>query len=288
MKKHLYAAILAVLVTLPVKAADFTLTVSTLGPESISIVYSTDPVTGINCGSTNAICAADFLAGTTVTLTAISASTTAFAGWGEEAGCGTNARTCAVLMDDDRIIHAQFNPVLFVSLFGNGGGTVTDASGTINCGMTGGCGNGFAINQSYYPGTQVDLTAVADGTSTFTGWTGAGCATDNPCTFEMTESQVVIATFTSAGPFTIAVSTGGTGRGDVTSSPAGINCGSTMTVCSAGFAADVSVTLTATPKAGYTFVGWANGGCSGTSTCVILSTSAWQSTGTLVPSAWFY
>lgn len=288
MKKYLYALILIVLAALPVKAVNYSLTLSTFGPVSPIIIYSSNPATGINCGSSNAVCAASFLAGSTVTLTVIPVSTVTFAGWAGEAGCGTNARTCAILMNTNRVISAQFNPTLFLSLFGNGAGTVTDASETINCGITGGCGNGATISQSYYPGTHVDLTAVADGTSTFTGWTGAGCSASSPCSFNMNTSQVVIATFSSVGPFTIAVSTGGTGRGNITSSPVGINCGSTMTVCSAGFAANVSVTLTAVANSSYTFAGWANGGCSGTGTCVVLSTSAWQSTGTRVPSAYFY
>ena len=48
--------------------------------------------------------------------------------------------------------------------------------------------------------------------------------------------------------------------GTVTSDIAGINCGST---CSAKYNAGTVVTLTATPAAGKTFLGWSNA-CSGT------------------------
>jgi Divergent InlB B-repeat domain len=56
------------------------------------------------------------------------------------------------------------------------------------------------------------------------------------------------------------------GTGTVVSQPAGLNCTAT---CSAEFALDSVVTLTATPGAGQTFVGW-TGACTGAaSTCVV-------------------
>ncbi len=65
----------------------------------------------------------------------------------------------------------------------------------------------------------------------------------------------------------ISVTLTGTGTGTVTSSPAGIDCGS---ICSASFAEGTTVTLTAVAGAvGTTFYGWTGGGCSGTGTCVI-------------------
>ena len=54
----------------------------------------------------------------------------------------------------------------------------------------------------------------------------------------------------------LTVSTTGTGVGTVTSSPAGINCGSD---CSESYASGAVVTLTATPAGGSMFMGWASG-----------------------------
>jgi hypothetical protein len=53
------------------------------------------------------------------------------------------------------------------------------------------------------------------------------------------------------------------GSGSVTSSPAGISCG---TACSFQFDMGTNVTLTATPDPGSVFLGW-SGACSGVSTC---------------------
>jgi subtilisin family serine protease len=65
---------------------------------------------------------------------------------------------------------------------------------------------------------------------------------------------------------TLTVTKGGAGTGTVTSSPAGINCGS---ACTHSFTSGTLVTLTATPAAGSAFAGWSGGGCSGTGTCQV-------------------
>ncbi|MBV9483701.1 MAG: hypothetical protein JO249_23550, partial [Acidobacteria bacterium] len=68
----------------------------------------------------------------------------------------------------------------------------------------------------------------------------------------------------------LTVSDSGTGKGTVTSNPAGVNCGST---CVGSFTAGTTVVLTAVPAANATFNGW-SGACSGTGSCtVVLSAS---------------
>lgn len=61
-----------------------------------------------------------------------------------------------------------------------------------------------------------------------------------------------------------------TGSGTITSSPAGIQCGST---CSSSFIEGTTVTLTATSETGSIFTGWSGGECSGTGECVVDMTS---------------
>ncbi len=78
---------------------------------------------------------------------------------------------------------------------------------------------------------------------------------------------------TDPGPATraVTVSSTGTGTGTITSSPAGINCGST---CAATLATGSAITLTAAPSATSSFVSW-SGACSGTTTtCTIPAGSA--------------
>ena len=97
-------------------------------------------------------------------------------------------------------------------------------------------------------------------------------------TGDSTYTSVVCATTTAT--LTVAK----TGNGSVTSSPAGINCG---TDCSESYAGGASVTLTATAGAGSTFTGW-SGACTGTSTCTVTMNAAKSVTATFsqaVPAA---
>jgi sugar lactone lactonase YvrE len=62
-----------------------------------------------------------------------------------------------------------------------------------------------------------------------------------------------------------------TGAGTVTSSPAGINC---PTACSAVFAGNSQITLTAIPSPGSVFAGWGGDVCQGTGSCTFTITAA--------------
>lgn len=260
--------------------ANFTLTLSTSGPVSSAVIVSSP--TGISSSSFSA----SFAEGSTVTLSMSPSSTTAFSGWGGD-GCTTNLRSCNVLMSTTKTVTAKFNPVLSVRLSGNGLGTVTTSSGEVNCSWTNGCASGSAVTQAYSSGTVVHLHAVADSSSSFSGWSGVGgCSVSSTCTVTMNNYKSAVATFTSAGPFLVRVARGGTGRGTITSVPAGIDCGDT---CASSFSLNTVITFTATPSTGSTFVGWANGGCASTGTCVVTSTSAQQGLGGKnSPSGWFY
>ena len=85
----------------------------------------------------------------------------------------------------------------------------------IDCGVT--CAAGFDA------GSTVTLTATPDVTSTFAGWTGAGCTGTDPCQVTMTQARTVTATFIRI--YQLSVSSVGTGGGSVNSTPSGIDCG---------------------------------------------------------------
>jgi hypothetical protein len=145
---------------------------------------------------------------------------------------------------------------LTVTRGGTGSGTVTSSPAGINCGST--CGANFDYN------TAVTLSAAAGTGSTFSGWSGEGCSGTGTCEVTMTQARTVTATFT-LNTYVLSVTKAGTGGGTVTSSPAGITCGSS---CSASFDYNTLVTLSASAGTGSSFSGW-SGACSGTGSCQV-------------------
>jgi hypothetical protein len=116
-----------------------------------------------------------------------------------------------------------------------------------------------------------DCKSDVNGNVSFTYFDGAG-AGDDTIKASFTDAAGSLQTATAqkhwmSGPVThtLSVTKAGSGSGTVTSSPAGIDCGST---CSASFLEGTMVTLTATPVANSTFTGW-SGACSGTGTCTV-------------------
>ena len=63
----------------------------------------------------------------------------------------------------------------------------------------------------------------------------------------------------------LTVERSGSGKGSITSTPGGIECGN---ICAASFVKGTSVTLAVIPEKGSRFTGW-RGPCSGTGTCVV-------------------
>ena len=82
---------------------------------------------------------------------------------------------------------------------------------------------------------------------------------------------------TAPTTYPLAVQLTGEGKGSVTSSPSGIDCGSS---CQALFNLGTKVTLSATAASGSTFTGWAGAGCSGTGGCEVTMSEARSVTAT--------
>jgi hypothetical protein len=81
--------------------------------------------------------------------------------------------------------------------------------------------------------------------------------------------SVLLNTTLASNEFALAVTTGGGGKGTVTSSPVGIDCGG---ACKANFLGGTNVILSAVPDSGSTFSGW-GGSCSGAGTCALTMNS---------------
>ena len=98
-----------------------------------------------------------------------------------------------------------------------------------------------------------------------------------------TSSQSVtlrtVTRFDAEDPPPSPVTVSKTGDGRVTSTPAGIDCGTT---CTALFADGSAVTLVANPDPGWTFGGW-GGACSGASTCTLLVNGPLNVSATFLP-----
>lgn len=213
----------------------YTLTVVKNGTGS-GTVTSEPP--GINCGSD---CAEAYVAGTSVALRATADPGMNFVGWSGDPDCSDGI----VTMNADLTCRATFDRnsfTLAVSKAGNGSGTVTSSPAGIACGTS--CSASFGF------GTVVTLAAVADTGSTFSGWSGDPDCSDGIVTMNL--DQRCVATFTLVD-FTLAVSKVGNGSGKVTSSPGGIDCGTT---CNALFRFGTVVTLTASAYEGSNFAGW--------------------------------
>jgi hypothetical protein len=161
----------------------------------------------------------------------------------------------------DEIVTINGNGITFTgfSVNGNDASDFAIASSTCNGPLNGSC----TVDVRFKPsasGTRNATLQIAD---------DAACS---PQPVQLTGGS-------SAGPFVITSIVGGTGSGNITSAPAGIDCGSQAASCSASFATGTAVTVTAAPDPNSHFVGW-GGACSGKSTCVLTMNADRQITAT--------
>ncbi len=233
------------------------LTVTKTGTGS-GLVTSTP--SGVDCGST---CQATFPSGTVVTLQASPSPGSYFAGWSGGACSGTNPSCVTTIAADTTVVAIfQLQNTLTVSKTGSGSGLVTSTPSGVDCGST--------CQATFTPGTMITLQAVSSPGSYFAGWSGGGCSgTDPSCTITLAADTTVVATFQLQKILTVTKA--GAGSGLVTSTPPGLDCGST---CQATYTPGTNVTLTATPSPGSQFAGWSGGGCSGTDSLCIITIDA--------------
>jgi hypothetical protein len=206
--------------------------------------------------------------GSVVQITATPAANFRFIGW--VGFCGGTANPCNLFLAESSDhfppyqVGARFERIRqTVTVQRSGNGTIRTDPGGIDCGPT--CQGDFD------QGSEVAFDAIPAAGTQFNGWGGA-CATaqrNTRCLITIPTSSVTVTA--SFGPPPVQLTVTKTGRGSITSAPAGISCGTT---CSAPFASGSQVTLTATPEAEYPFQGW-GGACSGAApTCRLTLTAA--------------
>ncbi len=177
----------------------------------------------------------------------------AFTGWG---GACSGSGGCTVTMDASKSVTATFTILrtLTITSSGSGVGSISSNPAGIDC--PGACSYQFP------EGTSVLLTAGPDVSSTFTIWTGGGCAAANPCNVTLNGDTTVNAEFTLK-QFTLTVLKDGNGGGSVVGS--GIVCGATCQVLQVDY--DTSISLTANPAGNSNFSKWRGGGCDTANPC---------------------
>ncbi len=258
---------------------------------------------GIDCGTT---CSHAYPPGTSVTLSATPDATMTLGAW--TSGCSGTATTCTFTIVANTTVDARFDQLptakLTVAILSTGGGTgtVTSSDGTINCtalcqhtyavgttvtltavpfgltefGVWGfGCA-GAVLTCSLTLTADTSVAARFDGRNLQIGVVGGGrlffptfgCPPGSSCpTADSSGGSVThaaspgVASFTCTdpvvGPHPAPATPGGFAGG-----------GDTLTVCLYAIDVGQTITLTAVPAFGQTFVGWA-GPCSGTGDCTI-------------------
>lgn len=273
----------------PSPTGNFQLSVSFNGNGTGAVVST--PI-GISCRTgSNQGCSDSLSGGTNIKLAVTPDPSIVFAGW-QGGGCSGTDPTCTFALQADTNIVVKLNQApppppanaqLTVIESGGGQGSVVSNPSGINCPGT--CNAVFADN------TQITLTATAANTSLFGGYSGA-CTTTGAkvqthtagpsptCTFTATGNESVTAVFTTTQPppppppqASLAVTV--TGKGSVTSDPAGIDC---PTTCSANFNQGTVVTLTANNTAkGWTFNNWGDACASQGNPCQVTISTTNQS-----------
>jgi uncharacterized repeat protein (TIGR02543 family) len=221
----------------------------------------------IDCPTTPAGCTLTAVQGSTLTVVEQPGAGFFFAGWG--GSCAGEGVSCAVYLNADKFVDANF-----VSTAPNSLTVTVSGSGNVSGGGIS-CGTGSTCDEQEPPNEPVTLTATPQGGWAFVGWTGDCTGTTPTCTVQMDTARNVTATFEQLVPLAVTVSGNGTVSGP------SVSCGPGPTTCTAGQAPGSTVTLTATPGTSGGSVSWS--GCSSTagSLCsVTMGTTAQSVTAT--------
>ncbi|MFC6223002.1 PQQ-dependent sugar dehydrogenase [Hymenobacter artigasi] len=205
--------------------------------------------------------AASYASGTSVTLTATAGAGYQFSGWSGDATGTTNP--LSVTMTANKNITATFTAVSPT--------TYTLTTSTVGTGTVTKNPN----QATYASGSTVSLTATAGTGFAFTGWSGDATGTTNPLSVTMTANKNITATFTATATYTLTVAVSGSGT--VTKTPN-----------QPSYASGSTVSLQATPAAGYKFNGWSGAATSTANPLSVTMTANKSITATFVATTTSY
>lgn len=211
------------------------------------------------------VCSIQVEVGSNITLAAQPDPSSTLVAWSVPA-CGQSS-TCALDLSADTQVEVRFDLNRYsitVTTSGDGRGQVTEANQGLAC--PGQC----EVEVAH--GTQIDLRARPDANNSFGGWSGDCQGLATTCALTVTAPVTVNAAF-DQDRATVSVSVVGTGGGSITSNDGLIDC--PATACTASYPVGSSITLTASPDATSTLVGWqGNTACTGTQPCTLFLGSA--------------
>ena len=219
--------------------ADFTQSAQ-VPPISI-VIIPTYSLTALAPGGGNVSPAGSIYASNTaVAVTATASNGWTFLNWLGDAS-GSNPTT-NVVMNRNKLVQAVFGTTLSKTVTGNGSVSVYPAA-------------------ALYPyGTVVRLTATAQPGSYFAVWGNGASGNVNPLYFNVTNPNPTVSSlFASLSGGQVALTAAPNGFGRVTANPR-----------SNSYSPGSSVTLTATPDSGQSFLGW-SGDASGTSDPLLIT-----------------
>ncbi|MFN9088173.1 MAG: InlB B-repeat-containing protein [Gemmatimonadaceae bacterium] len=237
----------------------------------------TSSPTGLSCslqGSNGSgACTALFIDGTSITLTANASSGSTFRGWGGD--CATaSGTTCTLLVTGgSKAVTARFDPPATLSVIPSGTGDGQVFAGNVISCLRANTANSGTCSATVANGTILTLTALPDGESQFTGWTGA-CSGTSLCQVTMDQARTVGAVFTRR-QVQLTLTLTGPGFGNVR-----LNNGFTCTLAEGESSkecvtfVDVSrqLTLTATPAQGQVFSSYSGLCTSSSAVCTFIVT----------------
>jgi len=219
-----------------------------------------EPAGFINCGANDVCTLSTEL--DEITLIARAREGWVFKRWNGDGDCTGTSSSILIRVDDDISCEAIFErrELARLSIGVNAGGIVTASTGNIRCG-TFLSQNAKSCQSNYINRAIVDLTARPSSGYRFVRWGGDCSGSSRFYTITMRGNQSCTARFEpTKSRRTLIISKGG--KGSITSTPSGINCGTNCFRQENLFNSNTNVTLRAVPTSGYRFNRW-TGDCYG-------------------------